>query len=93
MCDVFCTSKFNRIVVLDNSQTAVFRDQALLACLQFSCCLLDLQQLLCICLDSCDGGVAAHHVLDGRVLEFAAVAESLFAVDIIRLNEILTFLC
>ena len=92
MCDVFCTSQFNRIVFLDNSQ-AVFRDQTLLACLQFSCCLLDLQQLLCICLDSCDGGVAAHHVLDGRVLEFAAVAESLFAVDIIRLNEILTFLC
>ena len=76
-----------------NCKATVYRDQTLLVSLQFSCGVTNQEQLLHIGLDSRDGGVAAHHVLDGFVLEFAAIYEGLFAVHIIWLKEILTILC
>ena len=67
-------------------------DNTLLVCLQFSCGVLHLQQLLHVRLDPSEGGVAADHVLHSSVLQLAAVDEDGFAVLIISLDQLLAVL-
>ena len=67
-------------------------NETLLVCLQFSCGVLNLQQLLHVRLHPGERGVAANHILHGGILQLAAVYEDILAVLIIGLDQLLTIL-
>ena len=83
----------DRFCILLSFNSATRRvNETLLVCLQFSCGVLHLQQLLHVRLDPGEGGVAADHVLHSSVLQLAAVDEDGFAVLIISLDQLLAVL-